>query len=191
MKNLKSFFIKNTLVLTSTALLFSSFEPVVHAAENKEVVKTVENDNVEFNELLEGQEYIWEVLSRDDEGFKMFLDEQRAFNPNFDLNSSVFANNSMTLNSNKPTPRGPIGATLKAIKALSPSLRHGGTAISWIIKPLSRKHAVLVKKYSRKMSNAIDRLDKSTKSAVENAFVKAGIPRSDAKTLTYIVFLVI
>ncbi|EVP06977.1 hypothetical protein P146_02772, partial [Staphylococcus aureus M1102] len=40
MKNLKSFFIKNTLVLTSTALLFSSFEPVVHAAENKEVVKT-------------------------------------------------------------------------------------------------------------------------------------------------------
>ncbi|MCL7545643.1 hypothetical protein M8384_14845, partial [Staphylococcus aureus] len=92
---------------------------------------------------------------------------------------------------NKPTPRGPIGATLKAIKALSPSLRHGGTAISWIIKPLSRKHAVLVKKYSRKMSNAIDRLDKSTKSAVENAFVKAGIPRSDAKTLTYIVFLVI
>ncbi|MFZ7952718.1 hypothetical protein ACO1DO_00360 [Staphylococcus aureus] len=43
------------------------------------------------------------------------------------LNSSVFANNSMTLNSNKPTPRGPIGATLKAIKALSPSLRHGGT----------------------------------------------------------------
>ncbi|EVL34680.1 TPA: hypothetical protein O2M15_002923, partial [Staphylococcus aureus] len=63
MKNLKSFFIKNTLVLTSTALLFSSFEPVVHAAENKEVVKTVENDNVEFNELLEGQEYIWEVLS--------------------------------------------------------------------------------------------------------------------------------
>ncbi len=27
----------------------------------------------------------------------------------------------MTLNSNKPTPRGPIGATLKAIKALSPS----------------------------------------------------------------------
>ncbi|MBT1495968.1 hypothetical protein KBW75_13135, partial [Staphylococcus aureus] len=112
MKNLKSFFIKNTLVLTSTALLFSSFEPVVHAAENKEVVKTVENDNVEFNELLEGQEYIWEVLSRDDEGFKMFLDEQRAFNPNFDndvllakqegaLNSSVFANNSMTLNSNK------------------------------------------------------------------------------------------
>ncbi|EVK34139.1 hypothetical protein W280_02773, partial [Staphylococcus aureus DAR3153] len=129
MKNLKSFFIKNTLVLTSTALLFSSFEPVVHAAENKEVVKTVENDNVEFNELLEGQEYIWEVLSRDDEGFKMFLDEQRAFNPNFDndvllakqegaLNSSVFANNSMTLNSNKPTPRGPIGATLKAIKAL-------------------------------------------------------------------------
>ncbi|HCY9772543.1 TPA: hypothetical protein O2F28_002918 [Staphylococcus aureus] len=202
MKNLKSFFIKNTLVLTSTALLFSSFEPVVHAAENKEVVKTVENDNVEFNELLEGQEYIWEVLSRDDEGFKMFLDEQRAFNPNFDndvllakqegaLNSSVFANNSMTLNSNKPTPSGPIGATLKAIKALSPSLRHGGTAISWIIKPLSRKHAVLVKKYSRKMSNAIDRLDKSTKSAVENAFVKAGIPRSDAKTLTYIVFLVI
>ncbi|CAA3926776.1 hypothetical protein [Staphylococcus aureus] len=70
-------------------------------------------------------------------------------------------------------------------------MRHGGTAISWIIKPLSRKHAVLVKKYSRKMSNAIDRLDKSTKSAVENAFVKAGIPRSDAKTLTYIVFLVI
>ncbi|WP_462131342.1 hypothetical protein [Staphylococcus aureus] len=50
------------------------------------------------------------------------------------LNSSVFANNSMTLNSNKPTPRGPIGATFKAIKALSPSLRHGGTAISWIIK---------------------------------------------------------
>ncbi len=41
------------------------------------------------------------------------------------------------------------------------------------------------------MSNAIDRLDKSTKSAVENAFVKTGIPRSDAKTLTYIVFLVI
>ena len=184
MKNLKSFFIKNTLVLTSTALLFSSFEPVVHAAENKEVVKTVENDNVEFNELLEGQEYIWEVLSRDDEGFKMFLDEQRAFNPNFD-------NDVLLAKQEGATPRGPIGATLKAIKALSPSLRHGGTAISWIIKPLSRKHAVLVKKYSRKMSNAIDRLDKSTKSAVENAFVKAGIPRSDAKTLTYIVFLVI
>ncbi len=39
MKNLKSFFIKNTLVLTSTALLFSSFEPVVHAAENTKYLK--------------------------------------------------------------------------------------------------------------------------------------------------------
>ena len=39
------------------------------------------------------------------------------------------------------------------------------------------------------MSNAIDRLDKSTKSAVENAFVKAGIPRSDAKTFNlYCIF---
>ncbi|MGT2357654.1 hypothetical protein ACVPOS_17340 [Staphylococcus aureus] len=57
MKNLKSFFIKNTLVLTSTALLFTLNLWLV--LQKVEDVKTVENDNVEFNELLKGRGYCW------------------------------------------------------------------------------------------------------------------------------------
>ncbi|WP_456363485.1 hypothetical protein [Priestia aryabhattai] len=121
-----------------------------------------------------------------------FYKEQLRENPNF---SKELATTRVALGNpakqGDVTSQGVVGATLKAIKKLSPMLRHGGTALSWALKPFSKKTAVVVKRNSRKAANAIDRLDKGTKKALEDALVAAGVPRSDAKTIVYWIFMII
>ncbi|RAS77950.1 hypothetical protein [Priestia endophytica] len=123
-----------------------------------------------------------------------FYKEQVSENPNFSNDLAkvkLQLASSKTSTSGQVTTQGVVGGTLKAIKALSPILRHGGTALSWALKPFSKKTAVVVKRNSRKAANAIDKLDKGTRGALENALVKAGVPRSDAKTIVYWVFMII
>ncbi|MBM7645907.1 hypothetical protein JOD45_002132 [Scopulibacillus daqui] len=151
------------------ALIFTAFVPLL---ENKAQAK--ENTTTE----------------------QQFYQEQLKANPNFekDLSEVKLGLKNGSIPNQPPgkvQPRGGFGATLKAIKGLAPVFRHGGTALSWMLKPFSKKAATIAKRNGRKIANAIDNLDKGTRKALENALVKAGVPRSDAKTIVYIIFLII
>ena len=190
MKKSMSSFKKVFFVTSAAAILSTTLSPAVQASEAKKQVVHTQSNLDNFNDLKEMQK---------DPEFIKIKEYEYSQNPNFDselfegrqkANSIVFKETTPNA-TNDMVNKGVVGGTLKSIKALSPILKHGGTALSWLVKPLSKKHGVLIKKYSRKMASGIDKLDSATKSAVTNAFVKVGIPLSDAKTLTYIVFLLI
>ncbi|MFD9625083.1 hypothetical protein [Peribacillus muralis] len=160
---------KIVLLALIFTLGFTSFAPFLNKAQANEV-----NLN---NEQIDEQK---------------FYEEQLASNPNFNEDLVLVKQQlGTTPQESKVQGRGVIGGTLKAIKNLSPAFRHGGTALSWILKPFSKKSATIAKRNGRKIANAIDKLDSGTKTALENALVKSGVPRSDAKTVVYIIFTII
>ncbi|MGG0644951.1 hypothetical protein ABE021_13595 [Sporosarcina gallistercoris] len=87
--------------------------------------------------------------------------------------------------------RGVVTAPLKALKALGVTVKHGGTALSWLLKPFSKKYSVLVKRYSRQISNVLAKPENGSKAYIEKQLIKAGVPKSDAKTLVYWIFMVV
>lgn len=87
--------------------------------------------------------------------------------------------------------QGVVTAPLKALKALGLTVKHGGTALSWLLKPFSKKYGVLVKKHSRHISNVLAKPENNTKAYIKKQLIKAGVPRSDASTVVYWIFMVL
>ncbi|MGM0890739.1 MAG: hypothetical protein ACQEW5_28410 [Bacillota bacterium] len=98
--------IKSILLMIAFTLTLTVFSPLITQTANAEETQTVQE----------------------------FYKEQVDENPNFlnDLDrTKLQLANSNTPTSGKVTTQGVVGGTLKAIKKLSPILRHGGTALSW------------------------------------------------------------
>lgn len=121
------------------------------------------------------------------------MQENLAENPNFssELEDARNVLQSQIVHEDGIVTYGAAGGSLKALKALGLTIKHGGTALSWLLKPFNKKYGVLVKKHSRKISNALAKPEKATKSYLENKLIKAGVPKSDAKTIVYWILIVI
>lgn len=123
------------------------------------------------------------------------LKENLASNPNFasDLEEArnLFQLEVQNQYGDDIYTNGVVTAPLKALKALGATIKHGGTALSWILKPFSKKYSVLIKKHSRKISNVLAKPENGAKSYIQKQLISAGIPKSDAITIVHWIFIVL
>lgn len=136
-------------------------------------------------------------LTSDKENLTDFhlLKESLADNPNFanDLEEArtLFQLEVQNQYGDDVYANGVVTAPLKALKALGATIKHGGTALSWLLKPFNKKYSVLIKKYSRQISNVLAKPENGTKAYIQNQLIKAGVPKSDAITIVYWIFIVL
>lgn len=86
---------------------------------------------------------------------------------------------------------GAIGTGIKGLKALGKIVKHGGTTLSWLLKPFSKKVAKAVKKNSKKIADALEKPEKATKSYIKKELTKRGVSEEDADTIVFWIFLII
>jgi hypothetical protein len=84
-----------------------------------------------------------------------------------------------------------FGKSLKGLKALGKVIKAGGHTLNYILKPFSRKAAVVVKRNARKIGNALEKPQKVSKDYVRKRLIKFGVPKGDAKIATDIIFWII
>lgn len=58
-------------------------------------------------------------------------------------------------NPSQVSPQGMLGGGLKGLKYLGSLAKHGGTSLSWLLKPFSKKTADTVKRNSHKIADAL------------------------------------
>lgn len=142
--------------------------------------------NLTKNDLYSNEEVVTE---------QDLFEESLQANPNFliELERAKFSYQ-MEINKqpkDEISTAGVITAPLKALKALGVTVKHGGTALSWLLKPFSKKYSVLIKKHSRHISNVLAKPENNTKAYIQAQLVKAGVPKSDAVTIVYWIFMVL
>ncbi|AVF23168.1 hypothetical protein ERICI_03400 [Paenibacillus larvae subsp. larvae] len=88
-------------------------------------------------------------------------------------------------------PRGIFGHGLKAIKFIGSICRVGGSALSWILKPLSPSKAKMFSQWAHKIAEATERLNSASRGAVVKALIAVGVPEKTAEALADIILWLI
>lgn len=142
------------------------------------VLSDIEKEHLEM--VLDNVETVQSDLSlTDEEAMNLLVDEV--------VNDAVLANSIDStmgnMDESKVVARGPIGWTLKAIKAVGWICRLGGTALTKMLLGVSPSKARLVRRYSDKIYKATVKLDKATKAPLIKVLRAAGIPKKDAEII--------
>ncbi|MEV2321425.1 hypothetical protein ABNC19_03355 [Paenibacillus larvae] len=88
-------------------------------------------------------------------------------------------------------PREIFGHGLKAIKFIGSICRVGGSALSWILKPLSPSKAKMFSQWAHKIAEATERLNSASRGAVVKALIAVGVPEKTAEALADIILWLI
>jgi SH3-like domain-containing protein len=168
-----------------------------------EIIATSKIDNIEIpgndeSEYFASQDEIVaidKILRKTDE-FQLENDETDVNAANFMLDSIskdplLSATLDQGISENSMKVRGAIGWGLKAIKAFGYVARLGGSALSRALKGVSPKSAYVIRKYSRKINKATEKLNSATKQALVKALRAAGIPKKEAEIIADAIFWII
>lgn len=178
-------FIKNktSFKVFVTSLVFSLIFSVL--APSLQTVTSANSNIKSKGDLITDSDNLEQVIS-DDHYSKDDLTEVKQF-----LYDNYGIETSTVLAPGEVEEAKAVSAILKGLKSLAPVFKHGGTVVGFLVKPFSKKYGTIVKRNSRKIGNALEKVESGTKSSLEKALRNAGVSPSDAKSIVKVLFWII